>query len=157
MKPQVYTTFQAAHDAGACNESYRKMARALGGIGKYGRDKKCSMITVLDALSLDDALWALDNCAMGKDANRIKLQFQADAAARVLKYFERDRPTDTRPRDAIKAIRDYASGKIDDAARDAAWAAARDAEREWQETQLRAYLNGTAEAVRLPSRPTQST
>ena len=35
----------------------------------------------------------------------------ANEAARVLKYFENERPTDTRPRAAIAAIRDWARGR----------------------------------------------
>lgn len=36
----------------------------------------------------------------------------ADCARKVLKYFEKERPKDKRPRQAIKAARDWASGKI---------------------------------------------
>ncbi len=54
-----------------------------------------------------------------------------DYAEDVLPIFEKLRPEDSRPRDAIEDSRKYANGEIDDAAwaaaRDAAWAAARDA------------------------------
>ena len=62
--------------------------------------------------------------------------------------------TDPRVWAAIKATRDYAHGRIDAAARDAAWAAAwdaamdaamdaaGDAEREWQTRHLHAVLTG---------------
>ena len=55
--------------------------------------------------------------------------FAADCAEHVLWIYERDYPDDSRPRDAIQAARDYADGRIDAAARDAAWAAARAAAR----------------------------
>jgi hypothetical protein len=55
----------------------------------------------------------------------------ADIAERVLPIFYKEHPNDNRPALAIQAARDFANGKIDDAARaaarDAAWAAARDA------------------------------
>lgn len=54
----------------------------------------------------------------------------ADIAERVLPIFYKDLPKDRRPAQAIQAARDFANGKIDAAARDAAWAAvwvARDA------------------------------
>ena len=53
--------------------------------------------------------------------------FAADCAEHVLYIFERECPNDDRPRQAIQAARDFANGKIRDAARDAAGAAARDA------------------------------
>ena len=50
--------------------------------------------------------------------------FAADCAEHVLHLFERDYPNDDRPRKAIQAARDFAEGRISDAAREAAWAAA---------------------------------
>jgi hypothetical protein len=86
--------------------------------------------------------------------------FAADCAERVLPIFEKEFPNDDRPRRAIKAARDFARGKISDAARAAAraaagaaaraaaraaaWAAARDAAlyaaRAAQNVQLEALL-----------------
>ena len=51
----------------------------------------------------------------------------ADMAKRVLPIFYKVRPDDDRPAKAIHAARDFALGKIGDAARAAAWAAAGDA------------------------------
>lgn len=88
--------------------------------------------------------------------------FAADCAEHVLHLFEEQHPMDNRPRKAIQATRDYAIGKIDDAARAAAladawdaagaaavaaaWADARDAawttESEWQERRLWEYITG---------------
>ncbi len=126
-KAKIHTTFAAAHAVGACVEAYKKMAKALGGIENYGRDKPFTLTQVLNVLGLDDALWVLDECAMGADAHRIKHEYRADCAARVLKVFEKERPTDSRPRDAIKASRDYGADRIDDTAMAAAMAAAWDA------------------------------
>ncbi len=53
--------------------------------------------------------------------------FAADCAEDVLDLFEDLRPNDTRPREAIEAVRRFARGEIDAAARAAAGAAAGDA------------------------------
>jgi hypothetical protein len=53
--------------------------------------------------------------------------FGADCAERVLPIFLKVLPNDDRPAKAIQAARDFANGKIDDAAQAAAWAAAWDA------------------------------
>ena len=54
--------------------------------------------------------------------------YAADCAKRVLGLYEKQYPKDDRPRKAIQAARDFANGLITkDAARDAAYAAARDA------------------------------
>lgn len=59
--------------------------------------------------------------------------FAADCAGAVLPLFEREHPADTRPRDAIRATRDFAHGRVTPeelaAARAAAWRAARDADK----------------------------
>ena len=52
----------------------------------------------------------------------------ADMAERVLPIFYKVHPKDDRPAKAIQAARDFALGKIDAAARDAAWDAASAAE-----------------------------
>ena len=85
---------------------------------------------------------------------RVARLFEADCAERVLPIFEREYPTDDRPRKAIAAARAFARGEIDAAARDAAgaaaWAAARAAagaaERRWQTRRLLAYLHGRVKA-----------
>ena len=51
--------------------------------------------------------------------------YAADCAERVLPIFEKEHPSDDRPRKAIEVARAFARGEIDDAARAAAWAAAR--------------------------------
>jgi len=70
----------------------------------------------------------------------------ADCVEAVLPIYEKHYPDDKRPRLAIQAARDYADGKIDDAAwtaaRDAAWDAAWTAARERQTERLFAYLEG---------------
>ena len=79
---------------------------------------------------------------------RTQRLWAADCAERVLPIYEEAHPGDDRPRLAIAAARDFAEGRITDAAdtaawdaaRDAAdtaaWDAARDAERRWQADRL---------------------
>ena len=70
--------------------------------------------------------------------------FAAECAEHVLPIFEKEYPQDDRPRKAIEAARDFANGKIDAAARNAAgvaaWAAAGAAECKWQLKKLAQYL-----------------
>ncbi len=69
-----------------------------------------------------DIVWVATSIARNDKAIERKLRlWMSDCAARVLHIYERDHPTDERVRNAIKASRDFANGKI----RAAAWAAAR--------------------------------
>lgn len=72
--------------------------------------------------------------------------FTADCAEHVLYIFERERPDDKRPREAIQAARDFANGKIDAAACAAACAAARAAawaaEAKWQREHFEQMFGG---------------
>ena len=72
--------------------------------------------------------------------------FAADCAEHMLPLFERECPDDDRPRRTIAMARAYANGEATSeqlaAAGDAAGAAARDAERDWQVERLRQYLRG---------------
>lgn len=110
-RPDIWTTYSKCRDAGACKSELYRAARKAGGIGEYGKDNKTSLIKVLDTLGLDSTIWVLDCAAEGADAHRIKHQFAADCAARVLAIFEREYPNDARPRDAIKSTRRYALGR----------------------------------------------
>ena len=95
---KLTTTFKLLRKAGACESSYRKLRKALKGVKDT---ESINLLTILDTLNLDDALWALrateQNCA------RVASLMAAD-------------------------FRDYANGMITtgDAvwdARDAVWAA----------------------------------
>ena len=131
-----HTTFKALHDAGACSDRYHHLARALGGIRKYGRTAPITLLQILDANGFDDALWALRACP---GAERFARELACDYAEHVLPIFERECPDDTRPRVAIDVVRRYARGDATEdelaaagaaagaAARAAAWAAADDA------------------------------
>ena len=160
------TSFRLLHDAGACKERYRFLAKALGGIKAYGRDTPITLLQILNINGLDDALWALRACP---DSDTFARLLACDYAEHVLRIFETRYPDDYRPREAIAVSRRYARGEATDAelsaardaardvgaawnaaeaARDAAWYAARSAaraaawtaERMWQEARLRELL-----------------
>lgn len=120
-------TFRRARAAGACPGSYRRMARHVGGIRRYGRDTPLPIATVLDVLGWDEALWALD--AAGH--RRVLRLWACDCAERAVQIFERAHPGDRRPREAVRVARLHAHGLATEAslaaARDAAWDAERDA------------------------------
>ena len=158
------TSFRLLHDAGACKERYRFLAKALGGIKAYGRDTPITLLQILDINGLDDALWALRAC---DDAEVFSRLLACDYAEHVLHLFEAQCPGDDRPHKAIEVARRYARGEAmeealaaawyaadsaaeaawyaaEAAARDAAWDATMAAEREWQEQRLREVLKGVA-------------
>ena len=162
------TSFRLLHDAGACKERYRFLAKALGGIKAYGVNTPITLLQILDINGFDDALWALRACP---DSDTFARLLACDYAEHVLRIFETRYPDDYRPREAIAVSRRYARGEATDAelsaagaaaeaaawyaarsagaaawyaagaaARAAAWAAAWAAERMWQEARLRELL-----------------
>lgn len=130
----IHTTFRKLHEAGACTERYRFLAKALGGIKTYGKDTPITLLQILDTNGLDDALWALRAC---DDAENFSRLLACDYADHVLHLFEAQRPGDDRPRKAIEVARRYARGEATKeelaaartAAGYAAWEAARHAAR----------------------------
>jgi hypothetical protein len=120
------TTFEKLKAQGACEEGYRKLAKALGGISTYGKDRPITLIQILDSNGLDDALWALRAC---DECDRFARELACDFADECLPIFEKYAPKDDRPRKAIEVARRYARGEATQEELAAAWAAARDAAR----------------------------
>jgi len=118
------TTFRLAHEAGACISSYRKFAKHVGGIKRYGMDTPIFLAGIADVCGIDDALWCLDCTREPKQAEKLARLLAADFAEHVLHFFEKVYPEDNRPRKAIEAARLFAEGKMDNAAWAAAGAAA---------------------------------
>ena len=114
------TRFRLLHDAGACKERYRFLAKALGGIKAYGRDTPITLLQILDINGFDDALWALRAC---DDAETFSRLLACDYAEHVLPIFETQYPDDDRPRKAIAVSRRHAHGEATDAELSAAGAA----------------------------------
>jgi len=122
------TSFRLLHDAGACKERYRFLAKALGGIKAYGRDTPITLLQILNINGLDDALWALRACP---DSDTFARLLACDYAEHVLRIFETRYPDDYRPREAIAVSRRYARGEATDAELSAARDAARDVGAAW--------------------------
>jgi len=104
-----------------CPEGWTNLLAHLG--KTKADDEPLDLLTVLDSNGLDDALWVLDrtNCNP-----RLARHFGAWCAEQVLPIFERERPDDMRPRQAIAVARDDNATEQDRAAaQDAAWVAAR--------------------------------
>ena len=118
----IHTTFRKLHEAGACTERYRFLAKALGGIKTYGKDTPITLLQILDINGLDDALWALRAC---DDAEKFSRLLACDYAEHVLHIFETQYPDDDRLRKAIEVSRRHARGEAMEealaAARPAAW------------------------------------
>ncbi len=144
----LHITFSKAKEAGACVESYRKLAKALGGIKSYGKDTPIPLTRVLDVCGLADTLWAM--CCTIESSENVRIEIACLCAEHVLHFYEDKYPNDKRPHLSIEAGRNcindksaaaaYAARAAADAA-EAAYAA-RAAEAEWQTEMLRILLAG---------------
>ena len=148
----IHTTFRKAKEANACVESYKKIAKTLGGVRNYGEDTTIPLSTILEVLGVQDTLWAF-RCTIEPSAD-IAIEFTCRCAEHTLPNFESVYPDDKRPRQAIEAARRYLTDKSESArsaarsawlaAESAAWSAAesaaesaaRSAEKQWQIGQL---------------------
>ena len=113
------TTFAKAKEANACIESYRKMAKALGGIKEYGTDTPLGLDKILEVCGLQDTIWSL-RCIL-EPAENILIEFACQCAEHVLHFYEDKYPNDKRPRKAIEAARACVTDKS--SAESAAWSA----------------------------------
>ena len=103
-----------------CGDGWEKLLKSLG--KTKADDDPLTFGQIAKSNGVYDAFWCLR--ALPKDKQYIARLIAADIAERVLPIFEKEYPNDRRPREAIKASRDFALGKIDEEARAAAWAAA---------------------------------
>ena len=144
----ITTTLNRIKDKSPCVEGWQKLLSYLG--KTKADDEELPLLTILKSNGVDDCIWAFQ-CT--DDNESIYRHIAADFAESVLHIYEKEYPEDKRPRLAIQAARDYADGKIDaaawnaaraaarDAARGAAWAAARGAEKQKQYDILFNYLS----------------
>ena len=102
-KVEITTTFKDLHDNNACIDRYRHLAKALGGITKYGRTTPINLLVILEHNSLNDFFWTLGTV---KD-NKIFRLMGTDFAESVLPIFEKQYPDDPRIRDTIEVTRRY--------------------------------------------------
>lgn len=113
-------TFNRLRSHNPCVDKYMKFRYFLDSIDP---DKEFPILRILDCPDLDilDLFWAL-RAVEGHDQETRMLA--ADAAERVLHFFEADHPDDAKPREAIEATRAYARGEITEEERiAAAWSA----------------------------------
>ena len=123
------TTFKRLRAVRACTDRYKFLRAALSGVKD---SEPINLLTILETNGLDDAIWALRATAENCDVPARLMA--ADFAEQVLPICSKDQL----PGLTIKAARDFAHGYITreelaaarDAARDAAWAAARGKQRE---------------------------
>jgi hypothetical protein len=161
----LHTTFTKLKENEACTEGYKKLAKSLGGVNKYGKNTPIPLVKIMDSNGLEDTIWCLR--ATIEPAQDLTIEFVCRCAEYVLKNYEDLYPTDKRPRLAIEAARrcitdksaaagsaayaaysaysaaysaaDSAAYSAADAAADAAYSAY-SAAREWQSRQLREIL-----------------
>jgi len=114
------TTLNKIKAAGACEDRYAHLLKALGKI--QGDDEPLPIAKIIETNGIEDAVWAL-RTVEGHD-REIRL-FACDCAEIVLHIYEKAYPGDSRPRRAIEVSRMYAEEKTTlkelDAARDEAW------------------------------------
>lgn len=129
-KVEFTTTFAALKGKGACESGYKKLATALGGITNYGKETPINLMQILESNGVDDCLWALRAVTHSK-LDKVSRLMACDFAEAVLPIFEKEYPSDDRPRVSILTARRFANceASVDEMAEAwaAAWAAARSA------------------------------
>ena len=101
------TTFNLLRKADACKESYTKLRKALKGVKDT---EPINLITILEVLNLDDALWAFR--ATEQNCDKVARLMASDFAQEALPLWHKYYPEDKRPAEAIQAARDFANGLI---------------------------------------------
>ena len=102
---RLTTTHNRLKTANACAPRYEHLVRALGGVS-FDHDASINLLTILEHNGVEDCLWAL--CTTAENCDQVARLMAADFAEAMLPIFERERPNDSRPRDAINIARAYA-------------------------------------------------
>jgi hypothetical protein len=103
-----------------CEDGWQKLLKSLD--KTTADDTEVSIAYIAKSNSVNDAMWVLFNVLDGYQKEKAYLMH--DIAAMVLPIYEKEYPNDTRVRDCLQAIKDFADGKIANKELDAAWAAA---------------------------------
>jgi len=98
-----------------------------------------SVVVARDKLVVNQARLLMLVLTWNKEIARL---FACDCAEHVLPLFEKKYPNNKAPRSCIETSRAFARGNATEKQRDAARAAARDAEQQWQTDRLWEYLTG---------------
>ena len=138
---QPATTFALLHQHDACNSGYRKLAKHLGGVIKYGRNKPIPLLTILDNNGLDDALWSLRATV---EPWKQEAAFMGDCIGHVrrarVKYSTHHLSAWEVANRVADVVFSHALFDIGDSTYKA--------ERAWQAKRLRQYLTGTARKIK---------
>jgi len=105
---KLTTTLKKIRACGPCASGWRKLVKHLG--EDFDPDVEINLLTILESNGVADMLWTLR--ATDQDSKRIASQLAIEFAEQALPIFEKRRPNDERPREAIQAARDYLDGKI---------------------------------------------
>ncbi len=101
----MQTTLNEIKKYDPCNDSWVKGLKYLN--KTKADDEPIDFMTIREAVGIEDTIW----CLRTQDYKDYCL-FLADVAESVLPIFEAEYPNDKRPRQAIKAIRDWYNGDI---------------------------------------------
>ena len=102
------TTFKEIREFNPCSDGWEKLLKILNPESEMS--KRVTILEILDSNGVKDAFWALRT-----QDYRDYCLILADVAESVLHIFEEKNKGDTRPREAIEAIRKWHSGIITEA------------------------------------------
>lgn len=108
----LHTTFRLAKEANpepACKTSYKKFAKHVGGVKKFGQDTPIPLTEILDVCGFQDAIWCL-KCTI-ENSDRFCRLYILECAEHVLPIFEEAFPNNKRPRRTIKILRKEMDGE----------------------------------------------
>ena len=110
------TTFARIKAARPCESSYKQALRKAGGLRKYGENTPITVRQIVEAVGLDDALWALRTMP----EHNARWRLLAVRYARRVQHLMRD------PRSVavLDVAERHAHGSATDTELDAAWTAA---------------------------------
>jgi len=103
MKHIITTTFRQLKENEACVDSYKKLAKNLGGIKKYGKDTPITFEQIYNSNDYEDTLWALR--VVDDKYYLLWRHFAVDCAKQVEHLME-----DERSISALVVARNYANG-----------------------------------------------
>jgi len=123
MKAIITTTLYRLRKFRACKDRYAHLVSKLG--PEWGDQDEINLLDILEHNGIDDCLWAFRAAVKHPEGDQVMRLMAADFAEAVLSIYEKEYPSDTRPRKAIQAARDNANRKITVKNRAVAGAAAR--------------------------------